>query len=307
MRISLVILGTAILAGAVAVGAWKWRDLRPAPAPSQEMAMAREMVGQWRPTDLTCADAVTITFHSGNLTVNYGRQSENDVQAVSGVEPNGFIRTYSARLGSRFYSVEGDTLIVHSADGQTTELERCEDAAPAVTPAAASAQDTALAPPPLEASGAPTGADVAQSPAPPPPPARATTTVTESAALDESPSPALTLLSATPAPAPEPIPAPPPPPITRPVWLARPTAAEIAIFYPERALVRELPGTARLDCVVRHDGRLACAVEAESPAGYGFGEAALGIAQSFLMAPTLADGSATEGRRVSVPIVFAQN
>jgi protein TonB len=106
---------------------------------------------------------------------------------------------------------------------------------------------------------------------------------------------------------PEPIAAPPPPPITHPVWLARPSAAEIAIFYPERALVRELPGSARLDCTVRQDGSLACSVQAESPAGYGFGEAALGIAQSFRMAPNLTDGSATEGRQVLVPIFFTQN
>jgi protein TonB len=90
------------------------------------------------------------------------------------------------------------------------------------------------------------------------------------------------------------------------VWLARPSAAEVAIFYPERALVRELPGSARLDCVVRSDGSLNCSVQAESPAGYGFGEAALGIAQSFRMAQRLGDGSATEGRHISVPIVFAQ-
>lgn len=324
--ISVAILGAVVLVGALAVGVLKLRDVdwsasganSVRPAPSQEMAMAREMIGQWRPPGLTCTDAVTITFHSGNLTVNYASQSEDDVQAVAGLEPNGFIRTYSANLGSRFYIVEGDTLIVHSGDGQTTELERCEGGqlavpvvTPAVTPAVASAHDTAPSPPPQQTSGERTGAEATQSPAPrppAPPPSRSTTTVADNAAPDETPPPALTLLAATPAaPTPEPASAPALPPIARPVWLARPTAADVAIFYPERALVRELPGSARLDCVVRNDGSLACSVQAESPAGYGFGEAALGIAQSFRMAPRLDDGSATEGRSVSVPLVFTQN
>lgn len=269
--------------------------------------MARQMVGQWRPPGLTCTDAVTITFHSGNLTVNYGSQSEDDVQAVAGLEPNGFIRTYSANRGSRFYIVQGGALIMRSADGQTAELERCEAGAPLVTPAVASAHDAPPSPPPQQTSGDRTGAGAAQSPAPPPR-ARATTTVDDNAALDQTPSPALTLLSATPAaPTPEPVAAPALPPITRPVWIARPTAVEVSMFYPERALVRELPGAVRLDCMVRHDGSLDCSVEWESPAGHGFGQAALGIAQSFRIAQRLDDGSATEGRHVSVPIVFAQN
>lgn len=320
--ISVAILGAVVLIGAVGVGVLKLRDVNwsasgatsARPAPGQEMAMAREMIGQWRPPGLTCTDAVTITFHSGNLTVNYASQSEDDVQAVAGLEPNGFIRTYSATLGSRFYIVEGDTLIVHSGDGKTTELERCEGeqaVAPVVAPAAAPTPIAAPAPPPQQASGDRTVAEATQSPAPrppAPPPARSTTTVADNAAPDETPPPELTLLAATPAaPTPEPASAPVLPPIARPVWLARPTAADVAIFYPERALVRELPGSARLDCVVRDDGSLTCSVQSESPAGYGFGEAALGIAQSFRMAPRLDDGSATEGRHVSVPLVFTQN
>src|SRR5262245_58066903 len=124
--ISVAILGASAVVGAIAFGVWKWRDLHPAPAPRQEMAMAREMVGQWRSPGLTCTDAVTITFHSGNLTINYANESEEDVQAVAGMEPNGFIRTYSREGGSKFYMVEGDTLTMNSADGQTTALERCD-------------------------------------------------------------------------------------------------------------------------------------------------------------------------------------
>ena len=306
--ISIAILGSAALIGAVAFGIWKWSDAHPAPSPSQEMAMAREMVGQWRPPGLTCADAVTIAFDAGNLTVDYGSQSDDDVQAVTGLEPNGFIRTYSSERGSRFYILEGDILSMHGPDGQKAELERCDAAAPVVTPAAAPAQETAPSPPPpLQASADQARAQAPPRPAPsPPPPRRTTTTVADNDDARGDP-PAVTLLAAAPAaPTPEPVAAPPLPPITQPVWLARPTAAEIAIFYPELALVREQPGSARLDCVVRADGSLACSVQSESPVGYGFGDAALGIAQSFRMAQQLGDGSATEGRHVAVPIVFAQ-
>ncbi|MGH6950992.1 MAG: hypothetical protein ACREH4_08970 [Vitreimonas sp.] len=309
--ISVAILGVVGLVGAGAFGVWKLRDLRPPPSP--EMAMAREMAGQWRPSGLTCADGVTIDYQSGNLTVDHAGQSEDDMQAVAGLEPNGFIRTYSAQLGSRFYLVEGDTLTMRSADGQTAQFERCDADAPAVTPIVASAQDTAPQPLPLQPTVAQTAVPTQSAPPPasPSPPAQAAATVADNAVREEAPAPApaLTLLAAAPAapPAPEPVAAPPLPPITQPVWLARPTGAEIAIFYPERALVRELPGRASLDCLVRPDGRLNCSVQAESPAGYGFGEAALGVAQSFRMAQSLADGSATEGRRVSVSVGFTQN
>lgn len=323
--ISLAILGTVALIGAIGAGVWKLRDLRPAPTPQisiqdteipnqetaiptqetalprQGIAIAQAMIGQWRPAGLTCADGVTITFHSGALTVKRG--SEAEVQAVAGLEPNGFIRTYSANRGSRFYVVQGDTLIMRSADGQTAELRRCDATAPLVTTAAASAHNAAPSPPSRQASSDRTGAEAAHSLAPQAP-ARATATVSAGVAPEAAPSPALTLVS---APTPEPVSAPPPPPITQPVWLARPTAAEVAMFYPEPALVRELPGSARLDCTVRGDGSLSCSVQAESPAGYGFGQAALGIAQSFRMAQHLADGSATEGRHVLVPVHFTQN
>jgi periplasmic protein TonB len=312
--ISLAILGTTALVGAVVFGVWKWRELNPAPQPPQEMTIAREMVGQWRPPGLTCADAVTISFDAGNLTVDYGSQSEDDVQAVAGLEPNGFIRTYSPDRGSRFYMVEGDSLIMNLAEGQRAVLHRCDAAAPVMTAAAAPAPELASPqPPPVQASAEPVRVETP----PPAPPRRAPpTAAAHNDAPEQTPAPARTLLAAapaeaTPAPAAAPLPspvavAPPLPPITQPVWLARPSAAEVAIFYPERALVRELPGSARLDCVVRNDGSLNCSVQAESPAGYGFGEAALGIAQSFRMAQRLGDGSATEGRHISVPIVFAQ-
>lgn len=50
-------------------------------------------------------------------------------------------------------------------------------------------------------------------------------------------------------------------------------------FYPERAQERNLNGEAVLDCAVGSDYMLtSCQVVEETPAGYGFGDAALKMA-----------------------------
>jgi protein TonB len=95
-----------------------------------------------------------------------------------------------------------------------------------------------------------------------------------------------------------------PPVITRPRWLEQPNAADFSRHYPERAIRWEKEGRVVLDCVVAANGRICCNVLEEAPAGWGFGDAALRIAGSFRMSPLLADGQATEGGRVSVPISF---
>jgi len=95
--------------------------------------------------------------------------------------------------------------------------------------------------------------------------------------------------------------------ITQPRWLETPNGADFARHYPARALARERGGRVVLDCVVAATGRLACAVGSETPAGWGFGEAALRISQSFRMSPMLENGQPTEGGRVSVPITFQLN
>jgi protein TonB len=84
--------------------------------------------------------------------------------------------------------------------------------------------------------------------------------------------------------------------ITRPNWLRRPTAHELAAFYPPLAIRRERSGVVSLDCLVRADGALSCSVLSETPTGYGFGEAALRISRTYRMEPATRDGRAVEAR-----------
>ena len=85
-----------------------------------------------------------------------------------------------------------------------------------------------------------------------------------------------------------------PPEITSPRWLRRPT--NLAAYYPQRAIGREVEGEALLDCRVLTTGDLSCVVVSETPSNWGFGQAALRIARDHRMAPAMRDGVATEGR-----------
>lgn len=88
--------------------------------------------------------------------------------------------------------------------------------------------------------------------------------------------------------------------ITNPRWLRQPR--DLGIYYPARALARELPGEAVLDCLVTVSGALNCSVVSETPANWGFGQAALRISRDYRMVPATRDGQAVEGRyRMRVP------
>lgn len=103
----------------------------------------------------------------------------------------------------------------------------------------------------------------------------------------------------------DPPPAPPTPAImTDVVWLERPNARDFARYYPEAAYQANVSGRAVLDCIVTADGRIACTVASEEPAGYGFGEAALRISTHFRMALQTRDGRPTRSGRVRLPIRF---
>jgi protein TonB len=85
-----------------------------------------------------------------------------------------------------------------------------------------------------------------------------------------------------------------PPMITNPRWVQRPSGLEN--YYPRRALLRGVEGQVVLDCLVTTAGTLNCAVVSETPANWGFAEAALRISRDYRMVPAELDGVPTEGR-----------
>lgn len=85
-----------------------------------------------------------------------------------------------------------------------------------------------------------------------------------------------------------------PPMIMNPRWLRTPR--DLARYYPRRAMERGVEGQVVLDCLVTTSGALNCAVVSETPANWGFGEAALRISRDYQMAPATRDGTPVEGR-----------
>lgn len=95
------------------------------------------------------------------------------------------------------------------------------------------------------------------------------------------------------------------PVVEQPDWLSRPTARDLAGVYPAAAFRRGLAGSARMQCGVRGDGSLAdCRIVSESPAGEGFGAAALALAPRFRMRPRRVNGRVVAGGTVTMPINF---
>ncbi|MBL8545596.1 MAG: energy transducer TonB [Hyphomonadaceae bacterium] len=93
---------------------------------------------------------------------------------------------------------------------------------------------------------------------------------------------------------------PAPPLISNPRWLRQPR--DLASYYPQRALQRNMTGQVVLDCLVDTSGALACSVTSETPANWGFAQAALRISRDYRMVPAMRDGQAVEGRyRMRVP------
>ncbi len=82
------------------------------------------------------------------------------------------------------------------------------------------------------------------------------------------------------------------------VWAQRPTARRIRELYPQRALREAIGGRVHMDCTIQADLTAVCAVANESPAGQGFGRAALAASIAYRAQPTLSDGTSA-GRRKS--------
>jgi TonB family protein len=93
--------------------------------------------------------------------------------------------------------------------------------------------------------------------------------------------------------------------VTNPDWLQRPTGEEMANYYPPVAQMMGLEGRATITCEVLNSGSVGnCKVDQETPAGMGFGDAAIALSKYFVMKPKTVDGVAVAGAKVTVPIGF---
>ena len=89
-------------------------------------------------------------------------------------------------------------------------------------------------------------------------------------------------------------------------WKSKPDADLLQSVYPPEALERSVDGAVRLDCRVTATGKTSnCTILSETPAEYGFGQAALSIADSLEFYPTKHDGAAVETAHVRIPVTFS--
>lgn len=94
--------------------------------------------------------------------------------------------------------------------------------------------------------------------------------------------------------------------ITRPEWERRPSPRDVDAAYPQRALRMNQTGQAQMRCRVNADGSIRdCVVAAETPPGFGFGQAALRLVPLFKMRPATVDGVPVEGASVNITIRFS--
>jgi protein TonB len=88
------------------------------------------------------------------------------------------------------------------------------------------------------------------------------------------------------------------------VWAQRPSSRRIEELYPQRALRSGVGGRVVLDCQVQSNLSVSCSVASETPAGEGFGRAALSVSSSYRARATLSDGSSAVGSSTRIAINF---
>lgn len=94
------------------------------------------------------------------------------------------------------------------------------------------------------------------------------------------------------------------PKLTHPRWIRTLNPQAVEDYYPAAAKAAGVrTGVGTVDCGVVENGMLAdCRVVDETPAGQGFGEAALKVAGIMQMNPWTDDGGPVNGARISIPI-----
>jgi TonB family protein len=90
-----------------------------------------------------------------------------------------------------------------------------------------------------------------------------------------------------------------------PRLMARPSAEDMARYYPSGAARKELAGRAVIECRVALSGAAeACRVVSETPPGEGFGAAALKLSGGFRFSPAQRGGRPVDGQLIRMPLNF---
>jgi protein TonB len=88
-------------------------------------------------------------------------------------------------------------------------------------------------------------------------------------------------------------------------WVKEPSAEDLARAYPVLAIHQSIDDHVALRCSVKADGKMSkCKVVKDEQPGFGFDEAALGLARLFTMETTRPDGKSMVGTVVVIPINF---
>ncbi len=91
---------------------------------------------------------------------------------------------------------------------------------------------------------------------------------------------------------------------TKADWLKQPTSADVLGVWPMGAWRKSLSGSAKISCQVSvHGALMGCTVASETPAGEGFGAAAIALTPQFLMKPATRDGRPIVST-VNIPVNF---